>query len=707
MAEDVTPVPRTALDRMLRPRSVAVVGASDDPGRIGGRPLSYLRRAGFAGPVYPVNPKRETVQGIASYSGIADLPEAVDAAIIALPAPLVPAAVQACADKGVGGAIIFSAGFAEVGAEGAAVQADLAAIARGGGLRIMGPNCLGSYDSELGFFATFTATLEDGFPEPGVVGLASQSGAYGSHVSVLARNRGLKLRSWITTGNECDLAMPEALAWLIEDPRIKVVMAYAEGITDPGRLLAALDRARALGKAVVFMKVGTSEIGAAAVASHTASLAGSDRVYDAVLRQYGAYRARDTGELLDVAYAAAGGVFPAHDGLGLTTISGGVGAQMADAAADFGLAVAPMPKDAEARIKERLPFAVARNPVDFTGHFYNDKGLFAACLEAMLAEGGYAAVIAFLTSGAAAPGSLEPTLEAFAKARAEFPDRVLVSCMVGPPEVVARYEAAGCLVFEDPTRAVRAVAALRWFARRFAVPRDPGEAPGFEGPPLPAGALGEQQAKQILAAAGIAMVEDRLVTGPDEAVAAAEELGWPLVMKIASPDILHKTEAGGVRLGIAHEAGLRQAWTEILETVRVAAPGARIEGLLLSPQAPPGGIETILGVQRDPVFGPMVMLGLGGILVEVLGDVALRHAPFGPAEARAMIAELKGRALLDGARGRPPADQEALVGALVALSHFAASHGAAIESLDINPFLVLPDGQGALGLDAAIVRWVC
>ena len=303
-----TTPPRRSLDALLRPASVAVIGASNDPTRIGGRPIRYLREAGFSGQIYPVNPKHQEVQGLPAFPHISDVPEAVDLAIVAVPAPSVVGTVEACAARGVRVAVIYSAGFAEMGAEGRRLQRRLGAIAAETGLRIVGPNCLGVYNSELGFFATFSTTLEDGFPAPGGVALVSQSGAYGSHLSLLARKRNIDVRYWVTTGNEADVSVPEVLGWLAEQDDVSVIMAHAEGINDRDALVHALGTARARRKPVVFQKVGVTDVGAKAVQSHTASLAGADPVYEAAFRQFGAYRARDTDEMLDIAYAASFGV---------------------------------------------------------------------------------------------------------------------------------------------------------------------------------------------------------------------------------------------------------------------------------------------------------------------------------------------------------------------------------------------------------------
>ena len=697
--------PNRSLDPLLRPASVAVVGASNDPTRIGGRPVRYLRAAGFAGRIYPVNPKHEEVQGLAAFPHVAAVPEAVDLAVVAVPAPSVVDTVAACAARGVRAAVVFSAGFAETGAEGRRLQQRLGAIAAETGLRVVGPNCLGVYNSELGCFATFSTTLEDGFPAPGGVALVSQSGAYGSHLSLLARKRNIDVRYWVTTGNEADVSVPEVLGWLAEQDDVSVIMAHAEGIADRDALVRALGTARARRKAVVFQKVGTTEVGARAAQSHTASLAGADPVYEAAFRQFGAYRARDTDEMLDVAYAAGFGVFPKGPGVALVSISGGVGVQMADAAVGFGLDVAPLSESAQARLKAALPYASPRNPVDITAQAFNRVELVADNLGIVFEEEQHDAVVAFFTYVAAAEGMTEPIRQAVDAARARRPGCALVLSIVAPPDVVRRYEAAGCPVFEDPTRAVRSVAALHRFSRIFAERADaPAGAPPVAAgaPGLPDGPISERQAKRLLAGAGMPVAGEQLARTADEAARIAAAIGGPVAVKLCAPGVLHKTELGGVVLDVSDAAEAREAFRTVTARARAADPPVRIEGALVAPMVT-GGVETILGVRNDPTFGPVVLFGLGGTLVEVIDDVSFRVAPFGEAEARRLIAETRAGKVLRGARGKGPYDVSALAAALSRLSVFAAAHGGRIDSAEINPFVVLPEGQGAVALDAVIV----
>jgi acyl-CoA synthetase (NDP forming) len=690
------------LTPLLHPSTVAVIGASDNPARIGGRPLRYMRDARFEGRIYAVNPNRDTVQGLPAVSSIADLPESIDTAIIAVPALAVVETVEACAAARVKAAIIFSAGFAEMSDDGGRRQDALSAIARTTPIRIVGPNCLGVYNSALGFFGTFTSTIEAGRPKPGRVGLVSQSGAYGSHLSLLATLRGIGIRFWVTTGNECDVDVAETIGWLAAHPDISVIVAYAEGVRDRDRLFASLALARERGKPVIFQKVGRTAVGADAVRSHTASLAGADAVYDGVFRQYGVYRARDTEEMLDVAYAATFGIFPASRRIGLMTISGGVGVQMADEAVECGLEVTPMSDAAQARLKMLLPYASPSNPVDVTAQAFNDLSLVTANLDVMLAEDTYDAIVAFFTFVAAAKAMVEPISETLRAARTRHPDCLLILSIVGPPDTIRRYEEVGCPVFEDPARAVRVVAALAQFQEDFRR-RTPQIASVLPFPAaLPAPPIGEHEAKRVLALAGLPIVEERLCLTADEAVSAATALGFPVALKIASPDILHKTEIGGVELDLGTAHDVAQAFAAVTGRARLAHPDARIEGVLVSRMVT-GGVETILGVQDDPTFGPVVMFGLGGIFVETLKDVAFRVAPFDDDEAHRMMRELKAFPLLDGARGRPRCDLDAAAAALSALSRFAAAHAGHLESAELNPVVVLPEGHGLVALDAVVV----
>lgn len=695
--------PPDSLSALLAPRSIALVGASDNPMRIGGRPLRYLRASGYDGAVFPINPNRDSVQGMRAYASVAELPQVPDVALLAVPAAATLDAVKACAERGVGSAIVFSAGFAETSEKGRLIQQQITGISRESGMRVLGPNCLGVFNAQRGYYGTFSAIFDAGFVEPGPLAIVSQSGAYGSHLAHLARQRGLGINYWVTTGNECDVDVAEALDWIVGQPQVKVVMAYAEGIRDGQRFLAALDKARRNQVAIVFMKVGRSQVGAHAVSSHTAALSGSDAVFDAVLRQYGVYRARTTAEQLDVAYAASRGRFIDGNRLGIFTLSGGFGIQMADDAEDAGLAVTAMPAVAQEELKTLLPYAAPNNPVDATAQALTDLPLMSRFIRAMLDKGGYHLFAAILGSGPASPTFADALRQAMAEATQGNPDCLKCLTMSVPDEIVRSYEAQGFLVYADGSALINALGALVRFRQHFDLAARVAALP----PPLaqlslPQRAISEHEAKSLLGRAGIPFPPELLVGVDQDPAAAARQLGFPLVMKISSPDLVHKTEVGGVRLRLNDEQQVRQSMAEMLGSVRRKAPGAQLEGVTLAPMIG-GGVETIVGVFSDPSMGPVVMFGLGGVFVEVLKDVTFRVAPFDLHEALRMIREIRGFAMLEGVRGAPPADIDALARLLVQLSRFAAAHAGQFHSIDLNPVVVLPRGEGVLALDALIV----
>lgn len=694
-----------SLQPLIAPTSVAIVGASDDPTRIGGRPLRYLRDSGFVGTVYPVNPNRDSVQGLAAFKSVHDLPEPVDCAVIAVPAKIARTAVEDCAAVGIKSAIVFSSGFAEVGGQGAAWQDEIVEISKRTGMRVLGPNCLGIFNFDAAFFATFSSTLDAGITASGPLAIITQSGAYGSHLYAVARGMGIGVHAVITTGNECDVDVAECIAWAAEADEVRVIAAYSEGVKNGPRLMQSLALARANGKPVIFMKVGRSAEGAAAAASHTASLAGSDAIYDAVFRQYGVQRADTTETMLDAAYACTAGIFPNDDRIGLVSISGGVGVQMADYASSQGLDVAPMPAEAQARLIEKLPFASALNPVDITAQAFNDMSLVGTNFTVMLEDGGYEVVVAFFTVVASSPYIIEDMLRELKAVRNQFPDRLIILSMVGPDEAVARYRNEGFLTFEDPCRAIAAVAALTKFGKSFSRGDTVASVVSRSATSKDAETetLSEWESRQMLATAGVPMVDARLAVNAAQAEQAATEFDGSLAMKISGDGIAHKSEIGGVLLDVAGPEMASAAFHRLLKQARRALPAAEPDGVIVSPMVS-GGIETILGVQVDPVFGPAVMFGLGGIFVEVLKDVSFRVAPFDRDEAMAMIFETKGARILEGVRGRPAADIGALADALVALSNFAAENASNIESVDLNPFVVLENGQGAMALDCLLVR---
>lgn len=688
------------LELLLAPNVVAVIGASGDPGRIGGRPIAIMQRSRFAGRILPVNPHRAEVQGLPCYPSIDDLPQAPDAALIAVAPAEAIKAVEALGKRGCKMATLFTAGFAELGAEGQAQQHQLVETARRYGMRLLGPNTLGAFHPANAYYGTFSSSLDLGMPEVGTIGIASQSGAFGGHVSVMAGRRGLGIGCFVATGNEADISTGEVVGWMADAPEIEVICAYIEGINSPDLLLAGLSRARAARKPVFILKAGRSDLGAAAARSHTASLSGNAAVAEAVLADRGAIMVRDTEQLLDFAYAAHRQIFPRNNGLGVITVSGGAGIVASDEADDCGLPMPPMPEAAQARLKAQLPISTPVNPVDCTAQALNDLGLLESFTRAALAEGGYGSILSFLTYVAGSPDLAPRILDAIKPLRDAYPDRLQVICAIGAADVIRRYEEAGFLVFEDPSRAVRAIHAMGQLGKIFDA-RPKAQSLAVAPVNLPAKTPNEAEAKAILRAAGIPAPPETSVTSREEVEAAARTIGYPLVMKILSPDIVHKTDVGGVVLNIRDPASAQAAWDQMMAAVARHAPGARIEGALLARHVE-GGVECLMGISNDPAFGPIVVFGLGGIFVEILDDVALRRCPIDAATARAMILSIRGRAILEGSRGRPPVDLDALAQMLSNLSLFAAGAGANLQSIDLNPVVALPSGEGAFALDAVI-----
>ncbi|MBV9568558.1 MAG: acetate--CoA ligase family protein, partial [Hyphomicrobiales bacterium] len=622
----------------------------------------------------------------------------IDLAIIAVPKEMSHAALADCAEAGVKAAVMFTSGFAEVDAAGASAQREIAALAKSSRMRVLGPNCLGVVNFAEGMVASFHPAFALTDKRAGRIGLASQSGAFGGLSYSLARERGLSFSHCVTTGNEADIDIAECVSFLANDRSTEVILLYLEGCRDGPALVEALRHARRKGKRVVAIKVGRTASGAAAAASHTATLAGSDAVFDALFRQCGVYRAQSIEEFLDIGLACAIGKPPRNSSLGLVTVSGGVGVLMADAATDLGLDVTPLAEATQARVREILPYAGPRNPIDVTGQVVADPKLFERGLEIALAEGGFGSLVAFTGALPRNPEHAPMLKSVYASLRERHPEVSLISAGLSTPEFRDELGALGIPSYEDPSRAVRAAAALRFYAQRAS---ETARSEKRAHTPLPEGAMSEVEALRVLAAAGIPVVQSRLGTDAKSAVDAARKVGFPAVMKIVSPDILHKSDFGGVLLRLTSEAEVEKGYYELLARARRAHPRARIQGCLVAPRIE-GGTETVLGANIDPVFGPVVMVGLGGIFVEMLHDISLRLAPVGFEEAHAMLRELKGFALLAGARGRPPADVDAIARAIVDLSSFALAHAHEIVSCDINPFLVL--SKGAVAVDAAIVR---
>ena len=690
-----------SLETLLRPQSVAVIGASDNPARIGGRPIYSMLKGNFQGKLFPVNPNRDIVQGLKAYPDISSVPIAVDSAVISVPENVALKVIKECAERGVKSAVVFTSGFAEIGNSGLNAQHQIANIASESGMRILGPNCLGVFNLSAGWFGTFANTLASKKIPTGPIGIVTQSGAYGGHLFTITQNRGVGTNYWVTTGNEVDIDVAEVIEFYAREPEIRVIISYAEGIKNGNRMRKALEAARNAKKPVIFMKVGSTEAGARAAASHTASLAGEDAVYDGLFKQYGVYRAETTEEMADVAYACQFGRYPNGPKIGLQTISGGIGVQMADAASKKGFDVAPLPKSTQEKIKKLIPFAGVNNPVDFTGQVLNERKLLEDSMRFVIDEADYDSQILYLASLPISEFTRDISLEIFTALRKRYPEELMFLSMIGPQESRKPYEEIGYPCFEDHSLAVRAMAALRYFAMVFKQGKQKviASTRGNKLARLDRN-ISEFEAKSILSTAGIPTNREFLTESCGEAIEAQKTIDGPVVLKVASPNIPHKTEIGGVLLNLTTKEEVEEGYKKLITSVQSNAPEAKIDGIIVAEMIS-GGIETVLGVNNDPVFGPTVMFGLGGVFVEVLKDVAFRVAPFGTEEARRMIDEIRGRAVLDGARGAPPADIEALANAISALSIFAAENADNIQTIDINPFIALP--EGAVAVDALII----
>lgn len=685
---------------LMEAHTIAVVGASSDPRKIGGRPIAYMLAHGFAGQIYPVNPTQDEVQGLKAYASLAAIGKPVDQAIIAIPGAKVEAAVEDALALPVKSIVILSSGFGEIDHAGLLRQQRIAQRCAAAGVPLLGPNCIGLVNALTGQFSTFMSALEHQVYPAGDVAIVSQSGAIGSYLYGMAGERGVRFSHFIATGNEAGVDVADCIAWLATDPGTRVIMAYIEGCRDGDRMRAALEAARRARKPVLVMKAGASEQGAAAATSHTGSLAGSDAVFDAIFRSCNAWRVQSMQELCDLAYACSVAAMPTGNSLGVITPSGGVGVLVADMAATCGLVLPALPVEAQERIRAIVPFSSPVNPIDTTGQTLGDRSLLTRIMDVVFEHEGFDAILCFNANMGQSEQEFGKIKAELFRMRALHPTRVVIFGSRAIAPVVKELEAHGILYFDDPSRATAVLGALVGIAGGFDIAPSPVPAEREE-IVLPAAPINEARARELLKSAGIPFLPQRIATTVEQCVSEGSVLGFPLVAKVLSPDILHKSDVGGVRLNIADEAGLREAWTTIMTSVARHCPTARVEGLLLSPMVQ-DGVELVLGVARDPIFGPVVMCGLGGVFVEIFKDVAFMPAPVSQTQAMEMVQRLKALPLLQGARGRPAVDLDTIATAIVDLSNFALACGEGLTSVEINPFISLPTGGWAV--DALIVQ---
>ncbi|MFF9865255.1 acetate--CoA ligase family protein [Streptomyces sp. NPDC013953] len=691
------PVPD--LDRLFRPESVAVVGASDAEGRpttgITRQLLGWAGRAGAR--LYPVHPGRPSVFGLDCVPSVARLPEPVDLAVLLVADPL-PVIEELGAAKA-RFAVVFASGYAETGAAGAAAQARLAAAAERSGLRLLGPN------TNLNAFEEFREDL----PGPAIA-LITQSGHQGRPLHAL-QQLGIRVSHWAPTGNEADLETADFLSYFAERPEVGAVACYLEGLKDGRSFLLAADRAARRGVPVVAVKVGRTGTGARTAASHTGKLTGADQVVDAAMRQFGVVRVDALDELQDTAALLARARRPAADGVVVYSISGGTGAHVADLATAAGLTLPALSRARQDELHRWIPddLSVA-NPVDSGGHPVGDRR-GRLIIDTILADPDVGVLICPIT------GPFPPMSDRLAQDlvdAAETTDKLVCVVWGSPVGTEPAYRetllgSSRVATFRTVGNCVTAVKAYldhHRFTRAYRSPFD--EAPRTPSPSYrkaqalvrPGHRLSEHAAKQLLRAYGIRVPREQLVTSAAAAVRAAGQVGYPVVMKASAPQLAHKTELGLVKIGLTSASQVRDAYRELIDIARYE--DAALDGVLVC-QMVERGVEMVVGVTHDPLFGPTVTVGLGGVLVEVLRDTAVRVPPFGEDQARAMLGELRGRALLDGVRGAPPRDVDALVEVVLRVQRMALELGDDLAELDINPLMVLERGQGAVALDALAV----
>jgi len=692
---------------LMAPHAIAVLGASDDPVKIGGRPLAFLLRHGYRDRVFPVNPTRRAVQGVPAFPSIEAIPEAVDLAIVVVPAERVLETLGAAAARGVRVAIVFSSGFAEMGEAGRSEQQRIGALARRTGLRVIGPNCQGFAHLPSRLIATFASSFLDERLHVGPVAMVSQSGAMAGMLYEMARETGLGFNYWVSTGNEADVQAAEILAEVVEDPETRVALCYLEDIKDAARFREALGRAHRRGVPVFVLKSGRSAEGRRAASSHTGALAGEDAVYDAAFREWGAIRAADPADLLHLPQAFLR-YREAGPRVAILSNSGGLGVLSVDLCADLGLPPAVFTAATTAGLRAALPiFAAPQNPVDLTAQILSDPGMLMRVLPLLEGDPGVDMIVfqVALFGAATDVGRFVGEVAAVGQRTTKV---VAVSCP--QRHVVERFRQAGVLAFDDSTVALRSLACLahatrqrpRWLARTTGAVAPPPPAPPV--PRARASAhdfLSEWESRRLLEPFGLPLVQSALCADPDEAARVAERLGYPIVVKICSRDLPHKSEAGGVALGLTDAPAVAEACRRIQSRVAERAPGAALEGFLVQRQAA-GALELALGVKTDPVFGPVVMVAAGGILVEALRDFRLLLPPIDRATAEEALRGLRIGPLWDGVRGSAPLDLPAAADLLVRLGEAARALSGAVSEIDLNPVLVGRRGEGATVLDALV-----
>lgn len=705
-----------SLEPLFRPRSVAVIGASRDRGSIGGAIFHNLVSHGFEGPVYPVNPRSKTVQSVAAYADIGAVPGDVDLAVIVVPAAHVEAALEGCARKGVKAAVVISAGFRETGEAGRDAEQRLVDIARGAGMRLVGPNCLGVLNTEAA--VRLDATFAPTYPPAGPVAFSSQSGALGLAILEYAAQLHIGISQFVSVGNKADVSGNDLLEFWERDPGTSIVLLYLESFGNPRRFTRIARRVARV-KPIVAVKSGRTRAGQRAASSHTGSIAGADAAVDALCRQSGVIRTDTMEELFDVAMLLANQPVPRGPRVGIVTNAGGPGIMASDACETHGLEVPLLAAPTLEQLRAFLPAeASVRNPVDMIASA--TPASFERGVAAVLGDPNVDALLVLYVppivttplevAEAIVRGVTLATQQAAARGE---PPKPVLSCFMGThgvPEGLRTLHAGHIPSYAFPESAAialaRAVAHGRWLARdegRFvALPADDARAADTLARATARGGgwLTPGEVAALLESAGLPQPALRTATTEHGAVEAAEAIGWPVVVKLDAEAITHKSDVGGVALDVRNADEVRTAWSTMHERLDALGRAAEMRGVLVQPLVR-DGVDLILGMTRDATFGPLVMAGLGGTMVEVLKDVAFRVAPLTDRDAAEMLRELRGAALLDGWRGAPPVDVAAVERAILALAQLAERHPGIVE-MEINPLRALPAGSGVLALDARV-----
>lgn len=693
---------------LFNPRSIAVIGASPDPNRPGAQTIRALQERGFEGGVYPVNPKYDEIAGLRCFASIKDVPAPCDIAVIALPAERVPDMVAQCGRNGVRFVVVFGGGFRESGPEGQAREQRMLEAARAYGVRIIGPNCLGLVNVHARAYAAFGSLARPPVLAPGAVSAVIQSGGFGNSLVVRCAAAGIGFRQVVASGSESDLTAPELIEAMVDDPGTRLILMYMEGISDGRRFINVAARALAAGKPIVVWKAGNTRQGVKAAASHTANMTGSYAIYRAAFRQCGVVEVQEMEDAIDcVQCLLAYSERPAGNDVAIMGGSGGSAVVFSDAADQCGISLSVLTPATQTVLQEVLPgTASLENPIDYAAGFITNANLprFRTAVDAVLADPAVhqLGVLFATTTGEHARNGANVLADAVQKY-----NKPVFTFLSVPRETTGGgmeiLEKAGIPILPSPRRVAKAMQVLSVYrsARRKnrASVAAPVNSPAARRHAT--GTLSEHESKELLKEWSVPVTRDRFLPATPVNAADLADVVFPVALKIASRDIPHKSEIGGVHLHIRDAAELVTAGGEMLARVQQAAPAAKLDGLLVSEMIT-DGIETIVGVVNDSVFGPVVVFGLGGIFAETLKDVTYRLAPFDLETAREMIAELRAAPMLSGVRGKPAGDVAALAQVLVAVSNLAWQLRDSLEEMDINPLLVRPAGSGVVAADALV-----